>query len=248
MRKARSRRAVCRLSNVNRKSPPVPVSVPVDPIVSAAPLATRRAAGAAALAALPLATLLLATLLLPAEARAQDGASPARRDAAAAGARSVLQPSAWFVQAGTTRRTHALTAGLNWDWPWQWRLGSGRLDGYWEASVSNWSVPAPDGRRTAALVQYALVPVLRYVPSQGDARWFAEIGIGATLTNRLYESDRKRFSTRFNFGDHLGVGWTFGEQRRHEIALRIEHFSNADIKLPNPGETFVQLRYSRRLP
>lgn len=29
-------------------------------------------------------------------------------------------------------------------------------------------------------------------------------------------------------------------------ALRLQHFSNASIRHPNPGENFVQLRYARR--
>ena len=32
---------------------------------------------------------------------------------------------------------------------------------------------------------------------------------------------------------------------RHELALRLQHFSNAGIKHPNPGENFVQLRYAQ---
>ena len=51
----------------------------------------------------------------------------------------------------------------------------------------------------------------------------------------------------FNFGDHLAVGRSFGVQREHELALRVQHFSNGGIKEPNPGETFLQLRYVYRL-
>ena len=30
----------------------------------------------------------------------------------------------------------------------------------------------------------------------------------------------------------------------HELALRVQHYSNAGIRHPNPGENFVQLRGS----
>ena len=32
----------------------------------------------------------------------------------------------------------------------------------------------------------------------------------------------------------------FSEALRHELALRVQHFSNAGIKRPNPGENFLQ--------
>jgi len=70
--------------------------------------------------------------------------------------------------------------------------------------------------------------------------------MGVTLMTTIYQTDRKRFSTSFNFGDHVAVGCSFGARREQELALRLEHFSNAGIKRPNPGESFVQLRYSLR--
>ena len=71
-------------------------------------------------------------------------------------------------------------------------------------------------------------------------------GVGLTATSSVYQTRQKHFSTSFNFGTHLAIGRSFGERREHEVSLRIEHFSNAGIKHPNPGENFVQLRYARR--
>ena len=62
----------------------------------------------------------------------------------------------------------------------------------------------------------------------------------------MYRSADKRFSTKFNFGDHLAVGRTFGDRGQHDVGLRFQHFSHAGIKEPNPGENFLQLRYARR--
>jgi hypothetical protein len=45
----------------------------------------------------------------------------------------------------------------------------------------------------------------------------------------------------------MAVGRMFGAERQHELVLRLEHFSNAGIDHPNPGENFVQLRYAHRL-
>jgi len=74
-----------------------------------------------------------------------------------------------------------------------------------------------------------------------------QAGLGLSLAlNRRYATQRNRFSTRYNFASHIGAGRTFGTQRQHEVLLRVEHHSNASIKRPNPGENFLQLRYTWR--
>ena len=156
-------------------------------------------------------------------------------------------PSTLFLQAGTAGHARQLTAGLRWDWARQWRLGPGRLTGSNEGSVSAWSFRDDGGRSAAWLGQFGVIPVLRYRPSDGSSPWFVEGGVGVTLTTTLYQTQHKRFSTHFNFGDHVAAGRNFGPGRSHELALRIEHYSNAGIKRPNPGENFIQLRYAYRL-
>ncbi len=64
---------------------------------------------------------------------------------------------------------------------------------------------------------------------------------------RLYSVARRAaIRHHLQLGDHLAAGWQFGPRRDHELTLRIQHFSNAGIRHPNPGENFVQLRYARR--
>jgi lipid A 3-O-deacylase len=155
-----------------------------------------------------------------------------------------LKPSGAFVQLGSVRQTHTLTEGLTWNWGRGWTVGLFRLSGYWEASISEWSYPEMGDRKHAWLGQIGAIPVFRFRPDDGESPWFGELGVGATFTTNLYQTDRKRFSTTFNFGDHIAIGRNFGDRQEHEIALRVEHFSNAGIKHPNPGENFVQLRYS----
>jgi hypothetical protein len=161
-------------------------------------------------------------------------------------AQSSFAPTAAFVQAGTAQDTHQVAIGLTWDWTRRWNLWSGEVSGYWEGSISQWSYPGADDRRTAWLAQVGAIPVFRYRPDGGASPWFFEGGVGVTFTTNVYETDRKRFSTSFNFGDHLALGRNFGTRREHELSLRFEHYSNAGIKHPNPGENFVQLRYLRR--
>ncbi|KDD61989.1 lipid A 3-O-deacylase domain protein [Bordetella bronchiseptica OSU553] len=40
------------------------------------------------------------------------------------------------------------------------------------------------------------------------------------------------------------MGYRFGPERAYEVSLRVQHFSNAGIKKPNPGENFMFLRFS----
>ncbi len=154
-------------------------------------------------------------------------------------------PNGVFLQVGVAEGTNAATAGLSWRWSRQWALGSGVVSGYWAAAISGWRYTAADGAGYSNLWQASFTPVVRYTPAGGDSPWFIEGGIGATYTNKVYVTDGRTFSTRFNFGDQIAIGAVFGPAREYEVSLRFEHFSNADIELPNPGQNFIQLRLSR---
>ena len=168
---------------------------------------------------------------------------------AAAGAdRSPWLPSRAFVQLGVAEHASAAVVGAIWDWGWFRDVGWGRLTGYWDVSFGRWASDRVDGDSNshAWVTQLGFTPVLRLYPGRNGAGWYVEGGIGANMLVPVYRTEDKRFSTKFNFGDHLAVGWTFGERAEHELAVRIQHFSNAGIRKPNPGENFLQLRYSRR--
>jgi len=156
-------------------------------------------------------------------------------------------PSSLFTQFGSAHGTRTLTAGLTWDLPYRWQLGPGELRSYLEASYAYWQIQSTDRAGLSHLSQFALIPVLRYRPADGASPWFFETGVGVTATSSVYRTRQKSFSTSFNFSTHLAVGRSFGAQREHELALRVQHFSNGGIKEPNPGETFLQLRYVYRL-
>ena len=156
-----------------------------------------------------------------------------------------LRPDSLFVQAGAANDTQAVVFGAAWPWAWQRQLRSGGVTGYWEASLGRWSTTRDDLRSSAWVTQVGVTPVLRWHPRRWGGDWYLEGGIGANLMLPIYRSRDKQFSTAFNFGDHVAIGRRFGVASRHEIALRVQHFSNAGIKEPNPGEDFVQLRYMR---
>ena len=156
------------------------------------------------------------------------------------------RPDGVFVQVGVAEDAHTLAAGATWDRRWHRSLGSGRLSLYWELSVGRWRGERDGRRGTAWVTQLGVTPVLRWERRPYGRGWFVEGGIGGNLLLPLYRSRDKVFSTRFNFGDHLGVGRRFGTDGRFELALRVQHFSNGGIRHPNPGEDFVQLRAAWR--
>lgn len=161
-------------------------------------------------------------------------------------------PDQVFAQIGVANAARSQVAGAAWGADWQAEWLGGRATLQWEATFGQWIGERDDGAggtsatRTWA-TQVGLTPVLRWRPMGADGGWFVEGGIGANLILPSYRRQDKRFSTAFNFGDHLAVGWRFGERRQHELALRIQHFSNGGIRLPNPGENFRQLRYTLHL-
>jgi lipid A 3-O-deacylase len=142
--------------------------------------------------------------------------------------------------------TRMAGAGLVWDWDFERIRRAAELTAHTEVLVNRWRYDAIGGG-SDQLTQLVLLPSLRMRLARGASPWFFEVGIGASYMDRHYETPRKRFSTRWNFYDMLGVGHTYGgPQGRHEVGLRLVHTSNAGIKNPNPGENFLQLRYAYR--
>lgn len=153
-----------------------------------------------------------------------------------------LQPHGISAQVSDgTKDVHMAGVGLTWDWDWE-RLRRADVTAHTELLLNYWSAPAIGGGRES-IWQVALVPSLRMQLAQGASPWFLEVGVGPSYMNKLLDTPRRQFSTRWNFYDFLGGGYVFGEHRQHEIGLRWSHVSNAGIKKPNPGQDFLQLRY-----
>ena len=140
-----------------------------------------------------------------------------------------------------------VSAGVQWPWAWRRDVLGGELTGHWDTHIAHWRAPSgtavPGGRRH--WTQLAMVPTLRWRFDGGRSAWFIEGGIGLSALDGHYATRHKAFSTRFNFTDHQGVGFNFGARRQHEWMLIVRHVSNGGIRKPNPGEDFVQVRYSR---
>ena len=129
--------------------------------------------------------------------------------------------------------------GAQWNWRSKWlQHGNWHMGGYWDAQVGQWS-----GSGKATITDFGLTPVFRYQETQPSGLSpYVEGAIGFHLISPVRLDDRRGFSTAFQFGDHIGVGATFGERHNYDLALRFQHLSNAGIKKPNNGINFTQVR------
>ncbi len=151
-----------------------------------------------------------------------------------------------YLQAGAAEKgTQTITVGSTVPMDWKSYWWGHAVTTHWDMSLSVWNSDlsaTSQGHRNIAVI--GLKPNLRF-HSKSSSPWFVEAGLGGYVSNHLYESRDKRFSTAFNFGTHIGVGYFTGPRRQDEWTLRFEHLSNASIKKPNPGINLVQLRYAR---
>lgn len=155
-----------------------------------------------------------------------------------------LRPAGYALQGGAAEgRTWNASVGLTWPWAWKARLLGTEIGGVTEAYIAHWNTPAAGGGRRG-FTQVGVVPLLRLRLDQGRSPWFAEAGVGLSAMDHHFVTTSKQFTTSFNFVDVVGVGRSFGPARGQEIGLRLQHVSNAGIRVPNPGQNFVQFRYA----
>lgn len=148
------------------------------------------------------------------------------------------------LEVGHGDHTRMVRAGFQRQWDKQWWNSNGtHIGGYWDMSLAHWrgSRYRDTSGRSQDIAVLGITPVFR-LQSNTLKGFYAEAGIGAYLLSELYDNDGKRFSTAFQFGDHVGIGYVFGNNL--DVGLRIQHFSNAGIKKPNPGVDFATLRIS----
>lgn len=124
---------------------------------------------------------------------------------------------------------------------WSRQLSASRLDASLEFSAGQ--AIADHASSNRSLWHVGLTPVVRW--------WFEpstalEAGIGANVFSGT-RLGSKNISTAFQFGDFIGVMHHF-EHSPWIVGLRFTHYSNADIKRPNPGQDYLQLRIGYDLP
>ncbi|MFZ6775118.1 acyloxyacyl hydrolase, partial [Undibacterium sp. SXout7W] len=56
----------------------------------------------------------------------------------------------------------------------------------------------------------------------------------------IYNNNGRQFSTNFQFGDHIGVGYVLNNG--WDLSFKIQHYSNGGVKHPNPGGNFAVIK------
>jgi hypothetical protein len=143
------------------------------------------------------------------------------------------------VDFGSGTKVRMLRLGVQKNWDAQWLASNGRhLGGYWDLSAAYWRGNAyrgvPGQHQNLAVV--GITPVLRY-ESDDKLGWYAEGGIGANLFSELYDNNKRKLSTAFEFGDHIGIGYVTAN--KWDLGLKFQHYSNGSIKEPNSGVNFL---------
>ena len=164
----------------------------------------------------------------------------------------VLMPQAraidgMSVELGTSDSSHTSVdmarVGVQWNWPWRWALGSNwHVGGYWDLSLGYWDNDSRN-RIHKSITEVGFTPVFRLQQTNpGALAPYLEAAIGFHLLSHSAISPDRRLSTKFQFGDHLGVGLRFGPRHAFDLGYRYQHLSNAGIEEPNQGINFHQLR------
>jgi lipid A 3-O-deacylase len=125
--------------------------------------------------------------------------------------------------------------GAQWNQESDW-LASRSWQLYWDVSVGSWHSD------TGTVHDFGLTPVFRHALYPRGA--YFDAGIGAHVLSESHISSDLGFSTRFQFGDHLGIGYRF---EKYDLAVRFQHLSNGGMRNPNPGINFLLLRVQYHL-
>lgn len=134
--------------------------------------------------------------------------------------------------------------GLQWDWSKRWALGSDwHIGGYWDLSLGYWDNDSPD-RSKKSIYEIGFTPTFRLQQTNpGAIAPYLEAAIGFHYLSKSSVGAERRFGSRFQFGDHIGLGLRFGHKHAFDLGYRYQHLSNAGIKEPNDGIEFHQIRF-----
>ena len=160
-------------------------------------------------------------------------------------AQPALAVDSVFAILGGDRNIVVYGGGLGWEPWWSMPMENDRLLSLRGiATVTGW-----DNRYkpvNKSLVAFGAYPVLRF---EGGQMWglvpYIEGAVGFNLLTHTWIEER-RLSTAFQFGEFVGVGFSFGDKHQFDLAARYQHISNADIKRPNDGLTYASIVFQYR--
>jgi lipid A 3-O-deacylase len=148
------------------------------------------------------------------------------------------------LELGRGNQTDLVRGAIQWKWANQWFRSNGtHLGGYWDLTLAHWHAKKHRNieGNSQNIVAVGITPVFRFQKDTFIGP-YAELGIGAHYLSGLYDNNDDRLSTRFQFGDHVGIGYVFANKL--DVGVRYQHFSNGGIKKPNSGVNFAVVRVS----
>lgn len=148
------------------------------------------------------------------------------------------------LEIGSGNKTQRASLGVQWKWNKRWWDSNGtHLGGYWDLNLAHWHGNRfrNDPHRSQNIGEVGITPVVR-LQSNTMKGLYGEIGIGVHALSDRYDNNGRQLSTKFQFGDHLGIGYVF--QNNWEIGVKVQHFSNASVKQPNDGVNFAIVKVS----
>jgi len=147
------------------------------------------------------------------------------------------------VEYGTGNSTQLSRLSAQWNWSpnWNfWQSNGTHIGGYWDVSIAQWRMNHYNNTSESSnLYDLGFTPVFRFQRDDGKG-FYGEAGVGLHLFSKLYRNNDKVLSTAFQFGDHIGAGYVFGNGL--DLGIRLQHFSNGGIKQPNGGVNFAVAR------
>ncbi len=149
------------------------------------------------------------------------------------------------VLLGHGDHTDLARLSLMWDWHRQWfQSHPWHLVGYWNVSVGAWR-PHDAANKNPTIWDVGVTPVFR-LEERTVAGWmpYFEGAVGIHLLSHTWLSETRRLGSAFEFGDHVGFGVRFGPRDAYDLAYIYQHVSNAEIKEPNCGANFNEIRFA----
>jgi lipid A 3-O-deacylase len=71
---------------------------------------------------------------------------------------------------------------------------------------------------------------------------YLEAGFGGYLLSKTINNPDTRVPSAFEFGSHIGIGFSLA--KNHQVGIALQHLSNAGLKQPNGGIDLVLVQYT----
>jgi lipid A 3-O-deacylase len=125
--------------------------------------------------------------------------------------------------------------------------GAWQVGAYWDFAFGVWYGRSISGE-DETLVDVGVTPVFQLEQKNLShiVSPYIEAAVGFHLLSKKHISNR-RLGEAFQFGDHVGVGFRFGNRGRYDLSYRLQHLSNGGLSRRNRGINFNQIRFSYHL-